>query len=220
MEENQIITRSLFTPGGVHIREAQEEGKESRTIAGYAILFDTPSRALYKDDEYEMYEIISRNAITQDILDVSDIKMTLFHFNSMLLARSKSGKGTLTYGIDAKGIYFEFEAPRTMEGDKALELVKRGDLDGCSFQFSTKYYDLSYVSRSSVTENGVVKETFVVEKITGLYDFTLTANPAYVETSCEVRDLVDGLKSPKVKETPKEVLAQISEMRREAKIKL
>ncbi|MBO5246147.1 MAG: hypothetical protein J6B28_02680, partial [Eubacterium sp.] len=41
----------------------------------------------------------------------------------LILARSKNGKGTLTYSVDDKGVYFEFEAPKTVDGDKALELV-------------------------------------------------------------------------------------------------
>ena len=173
----------MYTPCELQLREA-EEGEESRLIRGYAILFDSPSIPLYKDTNGSGHEVISRDAITMDLLDKSDIKMTMFHDRQLLLARSRNGEGTLSYGIDERGVWFEFNAPHTTDGDKAVELVKRGDLAGCSFAFSTYYRDEDYVSRKRERDaDGTTHTTYTVKKVLGVYDFTLTDNPVYPATS-------------------------------------
>lgn len=215
MEKNKqvIVERSLHTANTLQIRESDGDGN-GRTITGYAILFDTPSSTLYEDGEEVIREVISPSAVSRELLDQSDIKMTLFHDRHLILARSKSGTGSLSYSVDSKGVRFEFDAPHTADGDKALELVKRGDIDGCSFMFTTRYYDEDYVSRSVTAKNGKYEKIFTVNKITGIYDFTLTPDPAYSETNCQVRELVDALRQKK--ETPDFVREQIDEMRRNA----
>ena len=115
--------------------------------------------------------------------------MTMFHDRQLILARSKGGKGTLSYTVTDEGVDFESEAPRTVDGDKALELVRRGDIAGCSFAFSTYYYDENYVSRSkSIDERGRTVVTITVRKVLGIYDFTLAADPAYPQTSVDLRE--------------------------------
>lgn len=209
-DKQVIVERSLYTANTLQIRE--RDGETSRTITGYAILFNTPSATLYEDGEEVIREVISPSAVTKELLDQSDIKMTLFHDRHLILARSKSGAGSLTYHIDSKGVSFEFDAPHTVDGDKAVELVKRGDIDGCSFMFSTRYYDEDYVSRSVSAQNGKYEKTFTVNKITGIYDFTLTPDPAYSDTKCQVRELVESLKQ-KQDMSDDIVREQIAEMR-------
>lgn len=205
------------------MREAGQGEAESRTITGYAILFNTPSAPLYEYDDEEEREVIAPGAVTQELLDASDIKFTMYHNRQIILARSKWGKGTLKYRIDEKGVAFEFEAPKTADGDTALELVRRGDISGCSFMFRTHYYDSAYVSRDVKRENGKTIVTYTVNTITGIYDFTLAADPAYPDTSCEAeaRELFtelrkrveDGSKTEKIRE-------QVREMRRAASRRL
>jgi len=134
-------------------------------------------------------EVIDPGAITREILDGSNIAFTLFHDDRLLLARSNKGKGTLSYEIDERGVRFSFEAPHTVDGDKALELVRRGDAAGCSFAFSTHYWDDTFVAREVSKEDGKTLITYRVKIITGVYDMTLTGRPAYPETSAEARDL-------------------------------
>ena len=119
-DTNKIIKRCLSTPNMLHVREAAEGEAPSRTITGYAILFNTPSEPLWSDDDSEAREMIAPGAVSQEFLDSQDIKMTMFHDNHLLLARSDKGEGTLTYSIDDKGVAFEFDAPNTVDGDKAL----------------------------------------------------------------------------------------------------
>ena len=214
----------LLTVGAdIHVREAAEGAAESRTIAGYAILFNTPSAPLWADDESEAREVIAPEAITKELLDGCDIKFTMYHNRQIILARSNKGTGTLTYSVDEKGVAFEFEAPKTAHGDEALELVRRGDLTGCSFMFSTRYYDDACVERTAKVVNGVTMITYTVKGVTGIYDFTLAADPAYPETSVEARELVTELREA-VKPQPQQpapkpnenLQKQLREMRRAA----
>ena len=210
----------LHTPASLHVRET--DGQQSRTITGYAILFNTPSAPLYDYDDEEAREIIAPEAITKEFLDGCDIKMTMFHDRQLILARSKNGVGTLTYSVDEKGVAFSFDAPNTVDGDKALELVKRGDITGCSFMFSTHYYDSAYVERSVERKDGKTLVTYTVRAITDVYDFTLAADPAYPDTNCEAeaRELVKTLREPEQQEEEKKpsekMREQVQEMRRAA----
>lgn len=212
-----MITRMLHTVSDLRIRE-REDGGESRTITGYAILFAVPSEPLYAYDDEEAREVIAPGAVTKELLDGCDIKMTMFHDRQLILARSKNGTGTLSYTVDDKGVAFEFEAPNTVDGDKALELVRRGDIAGCSFAFSTHYYDSAYVSRDVQRVDGKTVITYTVKVITGIYDFTLAADPAYPDTNCEaeIRELIEELRKPEEQETNDNVREQVREMRRAA----
>lgn len=219
--KDTVVNRILHTITDLRVREAKEGEAASRTITGYAILFGVPSEPLYAYADEEAREVIAPGAVTKELLDGCDIKMTMFHDRQLILARSKNGAGTLSYGVDDKGVYFEFEAPNTVDGDKALELVRRGDISGCSFAFSTHYYDSAYVSRDVQRVDGKTVITYTVNVITGIYDFTLAADPAYPDTNCEaearelVRELREQEEKPETKNTDK-VREQVREMRRAA----
>lgn len=191
--KDKVVVRMLHTCSDVQVREAGEGEEPSRTITGYAILFGVPSNPLWSDEDSEAREVIAKEAVTTELLDGQDIKFTMFHDRQLILARSCKGSGTLKYRVDDKGVSFEFDAPNTVDGDKALELVRRGDIAGCSFMFSTRYYDDACVERTANVVNGVTMITYNVKAITGIYDFTLAADPAYPDTSVEARDFADKL---------------------------
>ena len=83
-DTNKIIKRCLSTPNMLHVREAAEGEAPSRTITGYAILFNTPSEPLWSDDDSEAREMIAPGAVSQEFLDSQDIKMTMFHVSANL----------------------------------------------------------------------------------------------------------------------------------------
>lgn len=207
----------MFTLANLQVREAAEGEAPSRTITGYAVLFGVPSAPLWQDEDSEAREVIAAGAITKELLDGCDIKMTMYHNRQCLLARSNKGVGTLSYEVDKKGVKFTFDAPNTQHGDEALELIRRGDISGCSFMFTTRYYDDACVSRTATVVNGVTMITYTVKAVTGVYDFTITDNPAYPDTSVEAREFVDGLKEPEQpKPEPKDdtkMREQLREMR-------
>lgn len=221
--KNAMVTRELYTPAELRVRETGEGEAPSRTITGYAILFNTPSAPLWADDEEEAREVIAPEAVTRELLDGCDFEMTMFHDRQLILARSKNGSGTLSYTVDKRGVSFSFEAPNTVDGDKALELVRRGDLSGCSFAFRTHYYDRKCVECSMERKDGKTLITYTVRSIISIHDFTLTAHPAYPDTSCaaEQRDLIAQLRKPvESRENNEKMREQVQEMRRTASRKL
>lgn len=205
------IRRVINNNASLQVRE--QDGKPPR-LTGYAIVFDTASLPLYSDENETIREVIAPEAVTRELLDRSDIVMTMFHDNSLILARSAAGKGTLSYSIDEHGVKFDFEPPETEDGKKAVELVKRGDIAGCSFAFSTDYCDRQSVERSTAMQDGKRITTYTVRKIKGLYDFTLTPHPAYPATSVEAREAAQLVKSLKQQQAGQAEPVQSEETRR------
>lgn len=204
----------------LRVRETVDSEAPSRTITGYAILFNTPSAPLWSDEDSEAREVIAPDAITKELLDNSDIKFTMYHDRQLILGRSNKGSGTLKYFVDEKGVRFELELPDSPNGNEALELVRRGDISGCSFAFSTRYWDSDFVERSTHVINGTNQITYTVKAITRVYDFTLAADPAYPDTSVENREFTDGLRdieTPQPQPNNDKMLEQVREMRLAAK---
>lgn len=171
-----------------------DDGGESRTIEGMAIVFGKPSVPMYEDDELVIREEISPKAVTKELLDSSDILATLYHNNERILARSLNGSGTLSYEVTDAGVNFRFEPPETEDGKTALNLVKRGDITGCSFAFGVDLGDKEAQTRTVKTENGKRVVTYTVNKIAWIRDITLTPRPAYRDTkvATRLRDLESG----------------------------
>ena len=198
--KNELVKREIQTAGKLFVRESAPGEAQSRKICGYAIMFNVPSVILDKDEHYEEREVIKPCAVTKALLDSSDIIMTMYHNREIVLARSNKGKGTLSYRIDNKGVFFEFDAPNSPNGDEALELVRRGDITGCSFIFGSYYYNDEYVRREEKKVNGVTQVTCYVLKMTGIYDFTITTKPAYPDTSVEAREARERKAQKKARE--------------------
>lgn len=187
--------RTIGFVSGLRIREATEEGSESRTIEGYALKFGVRSRLLCDWwDNY--YEVLEPGCVTREMLDRQDIKLTMFHDRQILLARSSHGQGTLNYEVDATGVKFWADMPHTVDGDKALELVQRGDIAGCSFIYSTDEADsenaVSYERLSEKTDDGEDILLRHVKRIDNVYDFTVTSDPAYEQTNVSRREVEDA----------------------------
>lgn len=200
MDKNskKMIKRDLYSAGVI----TREGGEDSRRIRGYALVFDTPS-VPFVDCEYcYMDETIARGAISAETLAASDIVLTMFHDDHLLLARSNKGAGGLEYGIDDHGVWFEAEMPKTTDGDKALELVNRGILSGCSFAAGI---DPTKVDYESTTKDGKEITHYTIREIAQVYDFTLTHCPRYDTTEVSLRDLYQQtpIKAEQPAEAPK-----------------
>ena len=198
--KNELVKREIQTAGKLFVRESAPGEAQSRKICGYAIMFNVPSVILDKDEHYEEREVIKPCAVTKALLDSSDIIMTMYHNREIVLARSNKGKGTLSYRIDSKGVFFEFDAPNSPNGDEALELVRRGDITGCSFIFGSYYYNDEYVRREEKKVNGVTQVTCYVLKMTRIYDCTITTKPADPDTSVEAREAQERKAQKKARE--------------------
>lgn len=194
----KMIKRDLYSAGVI----TREGGEDSRRIRGYALVFDTPSVPFVDCDEWYMDETIARDAISAETLAASDIVLTMFHDDHLLLARSNKGAGGLEYGIDDHGVWFEAEMPKTIDGDKALELVNRGILSGCSFAAGI---DPAKVDCESTTKDGKTVDHYTIREIAQVYDFTLTHCPRYDTTEVSLRDLYQRapIKAEQPAEAPK-----------------
>lgn len=178
--KKEEISRHLSGTVGLARNESGQE--QSRVIRGTAMIFDQPTE-IYNDGELCIRETISRGAVTQELLDGSDIRMTIDHERRRLLARSKLGKGTLRYKLTDKGVDFEFEAADTPDGNTAYQSVLRGDIDGCSF-WAYSYPDDIEVKRSKEGDLWIVERN--VKRFCELHDFCITADPCYPQTEVEV----------------------------------
>lgn len=165
------------------IREAAQDAQsESRTITGTAIVFNRESQEL--DDWGERFkEIILPEACSMAFLNTQDVKLNLLHDRQLTIARCNKGdaNASLRLSVDANGVNFEFDAPRCDLGDRALELVRTGVYSGCSFEFRPKDYEKK-VEGDSVT---IIHRSF--ERLGAI---TLGMDPAYTQTSVNVRELI------------------------------
>lgn len=159
------------------------EGENSRTIEGYAIVFNSESRVLY-DVKAKRYfiETIRPEAATPAFLAEQDIKFLYNHDVNRLLGRSFLGYGTLSYEVDTYGVKFRLELPKTELGDEVLELIRRGDLFGCSFAFT--YGQRGY--KDSVVDGIVHREVKAFGRVN---DFSVVVDPAYYATYVGTRSL-------------------------------
>jgi HK97 family phage prohead protease len=156
---------------------------DSRKITGEAIVFNSLSEPLTSKGR-EFREIILPGAVDQALLDRSDVKMLYEHDKSVgILARSTNGKGSLKLTRNDNGVSFEFTAKPTALGTEVLEGVRSGDLKGCSFAFKVADGGDKWTRNS----DGTYLRT--ISKIDFLQDTSIVVDPAYSDTSCDVRGL-------------------------------
>jgi HK97 family phage prohead protease len=197
MDAKKIEIRTLDCK--LSVREAGPDAQgESRTITGTAIVFDAESEVL-DDWGYRFREVIKPEACTMEFLNSQDIKMNMLHDRDLTLARCNKGTGSLRLSVDDKGVNFEFEAPKCDIGDRCLEMVRRGDYSGCSFEFWPEDYD--------VEEREGGKDVKIThKKFRALTALTIGMDPAYKQTSVNARELYD--ETPAGKKAKAEAEAQ------------
>ena len=155
---------------------------ESRTIEGYAVVFDSWSR-----DLGGFTEIIRSSAISQELLNESDVIMNVDHNDALMLARYKGGEGTLRLSLDEHGLAFSFEAPDTERGNQILWDVRNGNLFECSFCFALPNNDTC--QRWFRGEDGSLKRE--ITQIGWLHDCSIVVTAAYPATSVDAREAID-----------------------------
>jgi HK97 family phage prohead protease len=160
-------TRTLSRP--IELRFAAGEG--ARTAVGYAAVFNSPTNI---GDYFR--EVIApgafRNAINDDVLALRD------HDRGRLLGRV--GAGTLRLAEDETGLASEIDLPDTTDGRDAAVLIDRGDVKGMSFSFRSL--------REEWDETTVPLPTRTIFELE-LYEVTVTACPAYPDTTIAMRSL-------------------------------
>ena len=196
------------------VREAAPDAQgESRTITGTAIVFNAESEVL--DDWGQKFrEVIAPEACTMEFLNSQDIKMNMLHDRDLTLARCNKGVGTLKLSVDERGVNFEFEAPKCDIGDRCLEMVRRGDYSGCSFEFYRGDYDVENLDNGK--EVKITHRKF--KKLTAL---TIGMDPAYKQTAVNAREVLestDDYKAAMKREADEKAEALKREMERRCEV--
>lgn len=169
-----------------NINESQIKADDTRTVEGYALIFNSESR-----DLGGFTEIIEPSAL-DGIIDKSDVFCYLNHDEKRgVLARSNKGKGSLCLEVDSIGLRYAFEAPRTALGDELLEGIKRGDISASSFAFTCGKDEWEKRSNGTYLRH--------IKTIEALFDVSPVYTPAYEATSVDTRGL-DDLKEAERKE--------------------
>lgn len=143
-------------------------------LAGYAAVFHSPSQ-----DLGGFVERILPGAFKRSLTKPDNIRALLEHDPQRLLGRV--GSRTLSLQEDKKGLYFELSLPDTSYARDLGALVERGDISGCSFGFRVPEGGANWDMRSGQLTRDLVT--------VDLQEITITANPAYLDTTVAKRSM-------------------------------
>ena len=168
--------------------DASFSESEGKTVQGRGVVFESLS-----NDLQGFKEIIKKGAITQELIDNSDVYARMNHSNDYILARSNKGVGSLKLELKNDGLYYSFELPNTEKGRELGEHIRRGEISQSSFAFM--------VSDEPDSEKWYKKDGVVIReinKISYLGDVAPVFQPAYSETSVSLRamEMVEELNKP------------------------
>lgn len=141
-------------------------------LEGYAALYNSPSA-----DLGGFTEVIRPGAFTASLAASPDVLALYEHDTRHVLGRTSAG--TLKLAEDQTGLLFSVEVPPTSIGRDVLVSVERGDIRGASFAFRAQK------DRWTEGYGGMMRELLAVD----LLDITITASPAYPDTSVARRAL-------------------------------
>lgn len=195
------------------IRSTPVVNPDSRTVEGYAVVFNSQS------EDLGFYETINPAAITEEVLMRSDVFCLFNHDQDKVLARSKNGTGSLQLQLDEQGLKYTFTAPNTDLGDELLEYLRRGDIDSSSFAFTVSTDEGSEVWTTG-TDGRQYRE---ILKIDELHDVSPVWNPAYSSTSVSQRTLdklnqLREMQDEKEKEVQEETVEKTDEVQEDKEV--
>jgi HK97 family phage prohead protease len=170
----------------IEIRVA-DDGK--KYVEGYAIKWEMLSVPL--GYWYKFREKFRAGAFDEYLNAGNDTKFLVDHDTGKILGRSK--KGTLTLRSDPTGLWYSLEIPNTSLGQDAHEDVRTGNKDGISvgFKMLAEEWDES-------DETNVIRTVIKAN----LPEISLTAWPAYEQTSASTRSIDDAYKQYRESKTP------------------
>jgi HK97 family phage prohead protease len=177
--------------------------EDSRTVEGYAIVFNSLSEDLGGFREQILPEAVD------GVLERSDILALLNHDKSKgVLARSRYGKGSLTLEIDEKGLKYRFEAPHTALGDEVLEYLRRGEITSSSFAFTIN---------EDIWEKTGEEYIRTIKSFKQLYDVSPVFEPAYqAATACKRFAEIQEEERKAIEEAKREADIKAAEEKRQA----
>ncbi|MCQ2137882.1 MAG: HK97 family phage prohead protease [Bacteroidales bacterium] len=171
---NEVERRSITM--AVTLEKRAEDAAESRSISGYAAVYNSWSQPLYW-----FREMIAPGAF--DKADMGQCILCFNHDSNKICARVSSG--TLKLTIDDKGLRFDADLPNTTVGNDLLELIRRGDISQCSFAFRVAKDTWRYADEI----NGLELDERTIDEISEVLDVCPVVRPAYEDTSVDARSL-------------------------------
>ena len=130
--ENELVNRSYIAT----FRATTEEDGTA-LIEGTPIVFNQETKIIDWAGEY--IEKIDSSALNN--ADLKDIRLFINHdINKIALARTKNGKGTMSFYIDDEGLHIKatLDIENNQEARSLYSAILRGDMDGMSFMFRIK----------------------------------------------------------------------------------
>ena len=146
---------------------------QGRKVTGYVAVFNSET------DLGEFRERIAPGAFRSTLAAGRNIRALYDHQTGAVLGTTQAR--TLELREDDKGLAFSLELPDTTVGRDVAELVRRGDVSGCSFGFRVNQGGDKWEIRSGVSIRTL---TDVI-----LAEVTLTADPAYADTELALRSM-------------------------------
>lgn len=164
---------------------ASQSGNQLR-IGGYAARYNVRSNMLNGDFK----ERIRSGAFDRVLAGEPDVVATFNHDQNVILGRTTAG--TLQLRSDSKGLRFDCDLPDTQAARDVHTLVKRRDLNSCSFAFLGT--DEEWTDEEDDEDNGTrARRRIAVRNITNfhrLIDCSVVSSPAYPGTSVDARNIV------------------------------
>lgn len=153
------------------IRQIQDSN--TTEIDGYIAKFDSPTE-LFEG----FYEKIDRGAFDNTLKDSHQIFLLYHHDWSKPLASTRTG--TLTLEVDNVGLRFNATINDNLSyGKDAIELIKQGLIQGCSFGFSCVRESNEYNSN----DDSIMRTLLEVQ----LYEGSILCIPQYEDTTVYAR---------------------------------
>lgn len=157
----------------LEIRSGNQLQASQGRLLGYAAVFNKPSH-----DLGGFREVILPGAFRRTLATSEHVRALYNHNADQVLGRV--GAGTLRLEEDDKGLRFELDLPPTTYAADLAALVERGDVSGCSFAFRVRPGGETWEQRDG--------EDVRVLSALDLDEITITANPAYPDTSVAKRN--------------------------------
>lgn len=156
--------------------ELRDLGQGMPTLYGHAAVFGRDSEPIGG----RFIERIAKGAFREALASKQDVRALVEHDPTKLLGRT--GSGTLRLSEDETGLAVELPLPNTQIGRDTMEMIRRGDYRGMSFGFKVTRGGDSWDRSQPIAVR-------TVNRVAKLFEVTITAAPAYLDTSVALRSL-------------------------------
>ena len=151
---------------------------DENIISGYCVRFGEESL------DMGFIETIEKGAVTQDVIDKSDVFCLFNHDDDMVLGRSLHNKGNLKLSVDENGVKYECKLLDNELAKTVRSYIQAGLVDTSSFAFSIDPEDETAQEWKRLPDGTITR---TIRKIDRLYDSSPVWSAAYPSTSCSCR---------------------------------